>query len=153
MASSESPRAVHHLAIAARNPARLAKFYEDVLRLRRLNRLDTGSASIWFSLADDGRVRGQHHRGDYESDAMVLMLEQARDESRNDDAAASPFAQKSPGFHLIAFTIRSDRRGAWLDHLERAGIAIEGESEYSIYFRDPEGNRLALSHYPETAAR
>jgi hypothetical protein len=32
--------------------------------------------------------------------------------------------------------------------LSNAGIAIEAETPHTIYFRDPDGRRVALSDYP-----
>jgi hypothetical protein len=51
---------------------------------------------------------------------------------------------------LIAFAV--DDRGAWRARLMGAGVTIEAETEHSLYFRDPDGRRLAVSTYPLTAA-
>jgi glyoxylase I family protein len=32
--------------------------------------------------------------------------------------------------------------------VEALGASVESRSEHSSYLRDPEGNRVALSHYP-----
>lgn len=59
--------------------------------------------------------------------------------------------QEKPGWHLLALTISAADRNDWRTRLAAAGIPITGESAYSLYFSDPEGNRLALSHYPAQA--
>ncbi len=45
---------------------------------------------------------------------------------------------------------RGDRR-AWEDRLAAAGVRLARRSPFSLFFRDPEGNRVALSHWPEEA--
>ncbi|HXX30163.1 MAG TPA: glyoxalase, partial [Myxococcaceae bacterium] len=31
------------------------------------------------------------------------------------------------------------------------GVAVEHETRWTLYVRDPEGNRVALSHHPQPA--
>ena len=52
---------------------------------------------------------------------------------------------------LIAFTIASEMRAPCTDILEAWGVAVEDETRFTIYFRDPDGRRVALSHYPKVA--
>lgn len=63
--------------------------------------------------------------------------------------AADAFASVRPGFHVVAFEIAKEARAALKQMFEERGVRIERESAYSLYIRDPEGNRLAFSHYPE----
>ena len=44
----------------------------------------------------------------------------------------------------------ADRAGAEA-RLASSGIAIEARTEFTLYFRDPDGRRIGLSHYPETS--
>ncbi|MBS1110192.1 MAG: hypothetical protein H6Q88_2184, partial [Anaeromyxobacteraceae bacterium] len=39
----------------------------------------------------------------------------------------------------------------WEDRLVAAGVRLARRSHFSLFFRDPEGNRVALSHWPEEA--
>ena len=52
----------------------------------------------------------------------------------------------------LGFTIAASDEAAWTAHLQSAGIAIESRVDWelggcSLYFRDPDGRRVALSHY------
>jgi catechol 2,3-dioxygenase-like lactoylglutathione lyase family enzyme len=58
-------------------------------------------------------------------------------------------ADDAPGHHCVALKIAEKERAEWRERLETAGHPVERESPYSMYFRDPDGNLLALSHYPE----
>ena len=55
------------------------------------------------------------------------------------------------GHHLLALRIRRDQRATWEAKLAAAGVTVSHRTAYTIYFSDPEGNRLGLSHYPEPA--
>ncbi|MFZ5797596.1 MAG: VOC family protein [Desulfobulbus sp.] len=126
----------HHLALKVRDLERCEHFYANVLGLESKERLRATNGtlrSVWFDLG-----------------GMILMLERC---ASPDTAEASPGAAypERPGWHLLALTVAPDSRADWRERLRRAGVTITGESDWSIYFRDPEGNRLALCHYPEQA--
>jgi len=116
------PRALHHLALGARDVERVAAFYRATLGLGEVARhLDAGGAlrSIWLRAGE-----------------VVLMIERTSDELRHvDGVGAGPF--------LLAFDVSLDERA----ELE-SRVVVESRSEHTSYFRDPEGNRVALSHYP-----
>ncbi len=127
------PLPVHHLAVVVADLQRAASFYEDVLGLREIRRWDDphgNQRSIWCELGQNA----------------FLAIERAEhaDPRRNDT---------SPGFHCIALGIRPDERDAWRKRFEAAGVEVFRESAYTLYVRDPEGNIIGLSHYPEAAAR
>ena len=48
------------------------------------------------------------------------------------------------GTHVLALRITREQRAAW-----SAKLAVEGQTAYTIYARDPDGNRIGLSHYPD----
>ncbi len=122
---------VHHLAVVAMDLERAAKFYVDVLGLRELRRWDDPQGrlrSIWCELGG----------------CAFLAIERAEhEEPRRDDVA--------PGFHCVALGIRPDERELWRERLTRANVEVFRESSYTLYVRDPEGNIVGLSHFPDAA--
>lgn len=50
------------------------------------------------------------------------------------------------GTHVLALRIAREQRAAWA-----AKLSVEGQTAYTIYTRDPDGNRVGLSHYPDPA--
>ncbi len=121
----------HHLAIQVRDIERVTAFYRDVLgfsELERYHREDGSLRSIWVEVPGGG----------------FLALEGVTGEPE-----PGPFRNERPGLFLLAFRIpRSGRAGA-VEALARAGVPLEHETRWTVYVRDPEGNRVALSHHPE----
>lgn len=123
--------AVHHLAVLVEDLERAERFYVGLLGLPVLKRWsdDQGAArSIWVEL--DG--------------GAFLAIERASPGGARRDAVGV-------GWHLVALRISADRRAWWRSRLLAAGTAIERESPYTLYFRDPDGNLLGLSHHPVAA--
>ncbi|MCC6807814.1 MAG: VOC family protein [Deltaproteobacteria bacterium] len=125
---------LHHLAIATSDPERLAAFYTGVLGLERdvTHRHPDGRVrSVWVKL-----------------EPGVLMIEETAEPA----AAPRAFASKAPGLHLLALAIAPAERDQLLSKLRAQGVAIEHETAFTFYFRDPDGNRLGFSHYPAERA-
>jgi glyoxylase I family protein len=125
-----APLAVHHLAVVVADLDRAESFYAGVLGLPVLRRWDDAEGhprSVWLSLGGDA----------------FLAIERAGSPNspRREDTA--------PGLHCLALGIRPDEREKWRETLTRAGFAVERESPYTLYTRDPEGNLIGLSHYPQ----
>ena len=121
---------VHHVAIQVRDLAAMEKFYGGVLGLQVLRRWqgEDGERSIWFDLHDGG----------------FLAIERV-------DGAPRPregFYTDDLGIHLVALAIERADRDSWEAHLTAAGHEIVHRTDYTIYVRDPEGNRVGLSHWP-----
>ena len=120
--------ALHHIALGARDVEGVAQFYRDVFGLTELGRhLDDAGhlRSIWLDLGDS-----------------ILMVERTEEGRRRvEGVGAGPF--------LLAFSIRPGERSQVEARLEARGAPIEERTDFSSYARDPEGNRVAISHYPQ----
>jgi catechol 2,3-dioxygenase-like lactoylglutathione lyase family enzyme len=115
---------VHHIAFRTEDVARLERFYVEVLGFDVRDRKPQGS--VWLSAGP-----------------TLLMLE-AR--------AGSASGPAEPGIpegsmELVAFRIEASAREGFRERLARAGVPIEGETPFTLYFRDPDGRRVGLSHY------
>jgi glyoxylase I family protein len=124
-------RALHHLALGARDVDALARFYRDVLGLAERNRhhhADGTLRSVWLELGGDA----------------VLMVEAA---ASLDRARVEGVGQ---GLFLLALRATPEERPQLEAALAAAGCAVESRTAATSYARDPEGNRVAISHHPLT---
>jgi len=114
----------HHLALRVADPERAAAFYSGVLGLERLRRQPEAGTprSIWLALGE-----------------AILMLETSL-------AGSGPVEGSG---HLLALAV--DDLAGWKERLAAAGVPIEGGTEWTLYFRDPDGHRVALSCFPSGA--
>ena len=118
---------LHHLALGAKNVESLATFYAEVFELEtvQVHRTEDGEVrSIWLDLG-----------------GALLMIERT---------ATSRFTVQGvgAGLFLLAFQVAESERGEFEHRLLEQGCGVESRTQYSSYARDPEGNRLAVSHYP-----
>lgn len=111
---------IHHVALRTDDLARLQRFYVEALGLAVVRR--HGDRSVWL-----------------DAGGAIVMLEK-----REPGEPPIPADSKE----MIAFSLEPDRRAASVDRLERAGVAIEARTPYTLYFRDPDGRRIGLSSYP-----
>jgi glyoxylase I family protein len=113
---------IHHLALRTRDPAGIVRFYVDVLGLP-VARRDEARGSVWL-----------------EASGVVLMIEPAD--------AGEPAPHETTR-ELLAFAIDPASQHpdlpAWRARLGEANVLIEAETPFTLYFRDPEGRRLAVS--------
>lgn len=122
-------RGLHHLAIRVRDLAAAERFYGGLLGLAVVKRWPAASGPAERSLwVDTG-------------DGAFLALEIAGAGGADADADAD-------GLHLVALRIDVADRAGWKERLAGAGVAVYHETRFTIYVRDPEGNRVGLSHYP-----
>lgn len=127
--SAPPPGGVHHLAIAVRDPTATAAFYEGVLGLPILRRwpgADGALRSIWLDLGG----------------GAFLALERT-------SGGAGTRDDQTPGFQMVALRIGRAARADWETRFAAAGVAVVHRTAYTIYLRDPEGNRVGLSHWPD----
>src|SRR5258708_482578 len=124
-------RGFHHLAIQVQKLEEQAAFYRDVLGLSEMVRHlrpDGSVRSVWIAIPDEG----------------CLALEAVDGEPER-----SEFRHSRPGLLILALRIERSERAAWIARLTTLGIPVVHQSRWTVYFRDPEGNRIALSHHPE----
>ena len=125
------PWALHHVALGARDVARVARFYTDGLQLAERARFDDDAGrlrAIWLDLGP----------------SCVLMIERTEIAARPLDGPVV-----GPGPFLIAVRAPDEgARDAAIARLEQMGAPVEASTEHTRYLRDPEGNRVAISCYP-----
>ncbi len=124
---------VHHIALQVRALSPMVAFYREVLGLPLLaehQREDGSLRSVWLGLP-----------------GAFLALEAIGKEA----ASAAPAASAPSGWFLLALRIAPGERAAARAQLERAQVPVEHETRWTMYVRDPEGNRVALSHHPHAA--
>ena len=119
--------ALHHIALGASDVEEVARFYGEVFGLAEVDRhLDEAGRlrSIWLDLG-----------------GPILMVERTEERRRRvEGVGAGPF--------LLAFCVSVEERPQVEERLEARGASIEDRTAYTSYARDPEGNRVAISHYP-----
>ena len=129
-------KGIHHFAIQVRDLIAAERFYGGVLGLevrRRWPAPGGGERSLW--LATGGP-----------SETFIALESVAGGEPI---AAEDPPRAARPGHHLLALAIDRAARPVWEARLAAAGVRVTHRTAFTIYFCDPEGNRLGLSHYPD----
>lgn len=117
---------LHHLACGTRDVEKLARFYREVLELPEIARhveSDGALRSIWLDLG-----------------GAILMLERT-------SAVREPVHGVGAGLFLLALRVTPEQREILERRLEASGAVIEDRTPYTSYARDPDGNRIAISHY------
>ena len=89
-----------------------------------------GDRSVWLAVG-----------GSEEAGFLALERAEERPEPR-------PWRDGRPGLHLVALQIAPGERRGWEDRLREAGVEVVHRTRWTIYFHDPEGNRVGLTHYP-----
>jgi len=111
---------VHHLALRTTDVPRLEAFYRDVVGLALTAR--PGEGRVWLAAGE-----------------TVVMIEEQLEREPGVPAGS---------MELVAFAIEPEERAGFVERLGRAGVAVEGETGFSVYFRDPDGRRVGVSHWP-----
>ncbi len=123
----------HHLAIQCAELEACERFYREVLGLpvvQRGSSADGRERSVWLGVGGGG----------------FLALELA-----GGPPEARPWSDQRAGLHLVALRIEAGARAAWEARLAAAGVEVVHRTRWTLYVRDPEGNRVGLSHHPEDA--
>jgi glyoxylase I family protein len=125
---------LHHVALQVRALQPMVAFYREVLGLPLIAEhlgQDGTVRSVWFGLP-----------------GAFLALETVT----GAPAAPANFRNDVPGWFLVAFGISATDRERVRTELARAKVPVEHETQWTLYVRDPEGNRVALSHHPRAEA-
>lgn len=112
---------IHHIALRTKNIEKLTAFYGEVLGVPVRERRPNGS--VWLAAGE-----------------VILMLEAA--------APGEPDIAKD-SMEFLSFRIKPDERDGFARKLADTGIHVEAESDFTIYFRDTDGRRVGVSHFPE----
>jgi catechol 2,3-dioxygenase-like lactoylglutathione lyase family enzyme len=125
------PTYIHHVALKVADLARAEAFYVGLLGLPVLRRWPMpdgqGERSLWLDLGAGA--------------FLALELAEQIGLNKGEDAV---------GIHLVALHISPSEREAWIAKLTQAGHSVYHQTEFTIYVRDPEDNRIGLSHWPES---
>ena len=111
---------IHHIALRARDLDETIAFYTGVLWLREVHA--ARPRSVWLALAD----------------GSVVMVE-----ARSADEPAIP----AGSLELVAFRVSAERK-AEIRSVALSRACFDGETEHTVYLRDPDGRRLGVSTYP-----
>lgn len=111
---------IHHIALRCADVERTAHYYTSVLALRERER----------KYHPDGRLRSIW----LDAEGVVLMCEQ-REAS---EPEVNPLS-----LELLAFSVDEGE----LDALRAKMAPIEAETPFTVYARDPDGRRVAVSCY------
>lgn len=116
--------ALHHLAFRTHDLAALAAFYRGMLGLEIVR--DASPHALWLGLGGEA----------------VLMIE-----ARADGEPGVPAAT----MELVALRVSVAQKDE-VAHLARERGCFDGETAFTVYFRDPDGRRVGVSTYDLAAA-
>src|SRR6185312_17507028 len=122
----------HHVAVQVRDLKAAEAFYAGLLGLPVTRRWPAGDGterSLWLDVGN----------------GAFLALERA--DPSAEPPSAQPFKDSDAGWHLVALAIAAAERAVWERRFEQAGVAVVHRTDFTIYVRDPDGNRVGLSHY------
>jgi hypothetical protein len=114
---------IHHIAITSNIPERLSQFYEELPGLMKIqeNRENGIIRSVWFAIHNS---------------KSILMIERGENKA--------PYTLV---FDLLYFF--SVNKNKIISEMKNIIPLVESKTEFTFYFRDPDGNRLGYSSYPE----
>jgi catechol 2,3-dioxygenase-like lactoylglutathione lyase family enzyme len=122
MREPEETMRVHHIALVTPNVDGIAAFYRELLEVQETARHQ-----------DDQGLRSVW----LDLDGVILMVERGQ--------------LGQGGWHMLSLAIEPGRRAYWAGRLKEHDAGPIGETGFTLYGQDPDGNAFGLSHYPEHA--
>lgn len=122
-------RTINHIAVKTSDLARAEHFYVQIVGLSVLKRHNDASGkprSVWCELKTG-----------------FLAIEKA-------ESARAVKHDAEPGWHGVMFGISVEERTSMMAHCERHGAPVIKETDFTFYVRDPDGNMVGFSHYPQS---
>ena len=144
--ASESP--IHHIALIVDDLNKTEEFYGTILGLpieKRWTFPDGSPRSVWLSLGSNTRLMLEK-----KTPSCVKLNKPESTRLTQHHTQQNTLKNLQHGWHLLALTISHTQRTLWKKHLQEHSIEVTEESDFSIYIQDPEGNPVALSHWPQT---
>lgn len=131
----------HHAAIEVEDVEAVGAFYREVLALDEVarHRFDDGRLrSIWLALGG----------ADPCGFLAIEVAQRSRPVPERDALGPAPSESSGRPFFMLALRIAPEARAGVLEDLARRGVAIERQTPFTVYFRDPAGTLVGLSHHP-----
>ncbi len=110
---------MHHVALRTADVTSLAAFYRRVFGLEELR---SGDTSVWLKAG-----------------TTILMVEQREAH----EPRVPPGSQE-----MFALGITPSERTSLVLRLSQERVPVEAETDFTVYFRDPDGRKVGASHYP-----
>lgn len=118
---------LHHIALRTTAPAELADFYVRVCGLVPVAEAPSNAAGPWLSAG-----------------GTIVMIEPRQ----ADEPGPTPGT-----LDLLAFQASQPDLSSLLRFLTEQRVVVEATTQFTAYFRDPDGRRVALSTYRFPAVR
>lgn len=113
---------VHHIALLTPHVDAIASFYRNLLEVEESARHHDAKGLRSVWLDLDG---------------VILMIERGH--------------LGQGGWHMLTLAIAPQQRAHWAARLEQTPAGLVGQTGFTLYGRDPDGNAFGLSHYPAPA--
>lgn len=135
---------VHHIALLTPDPGGLAAFYADRLGLAEVRRAEDerGLRAVWL---DAGGTIVMVERGERRG-GLPATAGTGGASGRDSGGAPAAGMAGDAGWDGVFFAVEPGSGPRWAAAL---GDAVVGRTAFTLYARDPDGNRFGVSSWPE----